>query len=60
MSEFTDIVHRVAEIGEHVIEFIEGTGTLSLNGRPITRDELLQILSALNEAAQALGLVLAA
>lgn len=58
MSEFTDIVHHVATIGEHAIEWADGHAEITFNGHTINGAELPHIVGALTEAADALGVVL--
>jgi phenylacetate-coenzyme A ligase PaaK-like adenylate-forming protein len=57
MSEFEDVVHHVATIGEHVIEYVEGRTEIRFNGQTINANEIEHVINAIVEASGALGLV---
>lgn len=60
MSAFTDVVHRVATIGEHVIEQVEGHHHITLNGALVAAEDVVKLIEALQEVAPLIGAVAAA
>lgn len=59
MSAFTDVVHKVATIGEHTVEWVEGHQHITLNGALVAAEDLGKLLQALNEVAPLVGAVVA-
>lgn len=57
LTEFEAVTHRVARVGEHLIEFTEGQQTLTFNGQQITAAELEHVARALYQAAVAFGVL---
>lgn len=55
LTEFEAVVHRVARVGEHVIDFVEGGTAVHVNGVPVTAPELEHFARAIYQAAVALG-----
>jgi hypothetical protein len=49
MSAFTDVVHKVANVGEHVVEYVEGHAHVTLNGALVGAQDLIQLIQALQE-----------
>jgi hypothetical protein len=60
MSAFTDVVHRVANIGEHVIEHVDGHHHITLNGALVVAEDVVKLIEALQEVAPLIGAVAAA
>lgn len=60
MSAFVDVVHHVATVGDHVLEWLDGEESINFNGHHLTADEVLGTITALTEAAASMGLVPAA
>lgn len=53
---FTDIVHHVAQVGEHVLEFVDGQRSITLNGHVLDEATVVQLAAHLAEAITRLGL----
>lgn len=56
MSKFEDIVHHVATIGEHVVEFVDGKKEVTINGHTFTAAEVLSLVESVGEAVTRLGI----
>lgn len=56
MSKFEDIVHHVATIGEHVVEFVDGKKEVTINGHTFTAAEVLSLVESMGEAVTRLGI----
>lgn len=57
LSEFAPIVHHVAQIGEHVIEFAEGGHSVTVNGVEVNATDLEHFARAMYQAAVTLGVL---
>lgn len=55
MSMFQDVVHRVAALGEHTVEYVEGHQHITLNGAIVVAEDVVKLLEALAEVAPLLG-----
>lgn len=57
MSAFQDVVHHVATIGEHVIEYVDGNHHITVNGALVAAEDVVRLLQALQEVAPLVGAV---
>ncbi|AGS73952.1 hypothetical protein [Streptomyces collinus] len=55
MSAFSDVIHKVAVLGEHTIEYVEGHHHITLNGAIVAAEDVVKLLEALAEVAPLLG-----
>lgn len=55
MAGFDKIVKHVAEAGEHVLEWLEGTDYITINGRQLWAEDVLQLIDELTSALTLLG-----
>lgn len=55
MSQFTDVVHKVATIGEHVVEYVEGNQHVTINGAIVAAEDVVKLLQVLAEVAPLVG-----
>lgn len=53
---FSDVVHHVAQIGEDVIEFIDGQRSVTINGHVLDESTVVSLAQHLAEAVARLGL----
>lgn len=60
MSAFQDVVHHVATIGEHVIEYVDGNHHITVNGALVAAEDVVRLLQALQEVAPLVGAVASA
>jgi hypothetical protein len=49
LSLFTDVVHKVARVGDHVVEYVEGNHHVTLNGALVAAEDVATLLQALGE-----------
>jgi hypothetical protein len=49
LSLFTDVVHKVATVGDHVVEYVEGHHHITLNGALIAAEDLATLAQVLGE-----------
>lgn len=59
MSAFQDVVHKVATLGEHVVEYVEGHHHITINGAIVAAEDVIKLLEALQEVAPLLGVAVA-
>lgn len=59
MSAFQDVVHKVATLGEHVVEYVEGHHHITVNGAIVAAEDVIKLLEALQEVAPLLGVAVA-
>lgn len=59
MSAFTDVIHKVAQVGEHVVEYVEGHHHITINGALVAAEDVVKLLQALAEVAPLVGVSLA-
>lgn len=52
---FTDVVHKVANLGEHVVEYVEGHHHVTLNGAIVAAEDVVKLLQVLAEVAPLVG-----
>jgi hypothetical protein len=55
VSAFTDVIHKVATIGEHTVEWVEGHDHITVNGALVVAEDLSKLIAALHEVAPLVG-----
>lgn len=48
-SLFTDVVHKVAQVGEHIVEYVDGNHHITLNGALVAAEDVAKLAQVLAE-----------
>ncbi|MFC8719746.1 hypothetical protein [Kitasatospora sp. NPDC057198] len=55
VDEFRKVIRHVASAGGHVLEWLEGTESITLNGHPLWAEDIVALIDKLTEALALLG-----